>query len=134
MMFNPSDLENFYQEYMSDLPRFIPDGVINIDAPILDELELTLNAEPLSNALSYQFYVIETADKLTLFNHSYVVWIVPKILQQVPTTYALIAKNKSEGPLLDLVFSTQGIYNHSNLVLRILEKFLDEIEENEQIL
>jgi hypothetical protein len=35
---------------------------------------------------------------------------------------------------LELCFITSGVYNTSRLVLRVLEKFLVEIEENEKLL
>jgi hypothetical protein len=46
----------------------------------------------------------------------------------------LIALNQKGIPRLELAFLTTDVYNTSKLVLRILEKFLHEIQENEESL
>lgn len=134
-MQNPEELEADYKKYISDLKRFVPDGIVEIDLSLLHELGLLSCEETNTSAetaLTHNFYVVESHDKLTLFNQKYVVWIVPQLVEQVPTTYTLIASNDKQMTHLEMVFATSGVYNHSSLVLRILEKFLEQIEENEQ--
>jgi hypothetical protein len=133
-MLNPQDLEETYQGYMEDLSRYVPDGIYEIDLAFLHELGLltTEETEDEEAELSYSFYVLESAEKLTLYNQKFIVWIVPQMVDITPTTFTLIALNDGEKPHLEMVFTTSGVYNHSNLVLKILEKFLEEIEENEQ--
>lgn len=120
---------------MKDLSGCVPDGIIDVDLTLLQELEL-LNSEKSiteeDSNLTQSFYVIESPDKLTLFNQKFIVWIVPKLVDQLPKTFTLIALNENGKPHLEMVFTTSGIYNHSSLVLRILEKFLEQIEENEE--
>lgn len=132
-MDDPTLLEKHFQSYMNDLKSFLPDGVIEVDLELLQELDL-LHIEENSDddtALSQSFYVIESSEKLTLFNERFAVWIVPQLIQDTPTTYTLIAMNHADKPQLEMAFATTGVYNHSGLVLRILEKFLDQIDENE---
>lgn len=132
---SPDELEIDYQKYIGDLKQFAPDGIVEIDLSLLHELGLLSCVEEEENeesALTHNFYVIESADKLTLFNQKYVVWIVPKLVDQTPTTYTLIALSDKKQTHLEMVFATAGVYNHSSLVLRILEKFLEQIEENEE--
>ena len=131
---NPEELEVDYQKYMANLKQFTPDGIVDIDLSLLHDLGLLTYEEDNSDdtSLTHNFYVVESVDKLTLFNQKYVVWIVPKLIDQIPTTYTLIALNDKKQTHLEMVFSTSGVYNHSSLVLRILEKFLDQIEENEE--
>jgi len=131
----PVDLENAFNHYMSDLPLHVPDGIVEVDLTLLQELGLLSTEEKhedISDSLTHNFYVIESADKLTLFNDKFAIWIVPKMLHESPTTFTLIALNEEEQPQLEMVFTTTGVYNHSSLVLRILEKFLEQIEENEE--
>lgn len=132
-MMNPQELDTYYQTFADDLPRFIPDGILEVDLPLLNDLGLLNLEEELreDDSLSQSFYVIESSEKLTLFNQKFIVWIVPKLIDQIPTTYTLVALNEPKHPHLEMVFATSGVYNHSNLVLRILEKLLDQIEENE---
>ncbi len=132
----PQELEKHYQTFMSDLPRFLPDGILEVDLDLLNDLGL-LNVEEdiQEDTLSHSFYVLESTEKLTLFNQKFIVWIVPKVVGQLPTTYTLVALNETQKPSqlhLEMAFATSGVYNQSNLVLRILEKFLEQIEENEK--
>lgn len=129
---SPDEIESDYQKYISDLKSFAPDGVVTIDLPLLQELGLLSCEEEDKGDLAHNFYVIESTEKLTLFNQKFIVWIVPKLVDQTPTTYTLIALNDKKQTHLEMVFSTSGVYNHSSLVLRILERFLDQIAENEE--
>jgi hypothetical protein len=131
---NPEELESDYQKYIDNLKQYAPDGIVEIDLSLLHELGLLScdEEENIETALTHNFYVVESSDKLTLFNQKYVVWIVPKLIDQTPTTYTLIALNEKKQTHLEMVFATSGVYNQSNLVLRILEKFLEQIEENEE--
>ncbi len=134
-MHNPEEFEADFNKYIGDLKAFAPDGVVEIDLSLLHDLGLLSceeAEEQYEDTLTHHFYVVESSDKLTLFNQKYVVWIVPQLIKEIPTTYTLIALNDKKETHLEMVFATSGVYNHSSLVLRILEKFLDQIEENEQ--
>jgi len=134
-MMDPESLEVDYKKYMTDLKSFAPDGIVEINLSLLQELGLLSSDEEIENQdsmLAHNFYVVESSEKLTLFNQKFVVWIVPKMIEQTPTTITLIALAEKTSSKLEMVFTTTGIYNHSNLVLRILEKFLEQIEENEE--
>lgn len=136
-MMDPTELELDFQRYISNLKEFAPDGIVEIDLRLLNDLGLLSCDESFScsiedSALAYSFYVIESTEKLTLFNQKFIIWIVPKMIEQSPTTFTLIALNDKKKSRLEIVFSTTGIYNHSSLVLRILEKFLEQIEDNEK--
>ncbi|MFN0065647.1 MAG: hypothetical protein ACKVOH_05355 [Chlamydiales bacterium] len=134
-MESPQQIEEIYQKFMGDLKKFAPDGVIEVDIELMQELDLLhsdLDNEEEDGALSHSFYVVESQEKLTLFNDRFLVWIVPQLVNDLATTYTLIALNEDNKGKLEMVFSTSGVYNHSSLVLRILERFLDQIDENEQ--
>ena len=134
-MENPQEIEEAFQKFMGNLPEFTPDGIVNVDLALMQELDLLHSEEELEDdnqALSHSFYVVESHEKLTLFNDRFVVWIVPQLVDDTAMTYTLIALNEEQKNRLEMVFATSGVYNHSSLVLRILEKFLDQIDENEQ--
>ncbi|MEZ5315434.1 MAG: hypothetical protein R3E91_04410 [Chlamydiales bacterium] len=132
----PADLERSYNYYINDLSNHVPDGIVEVNLALLQEFGLlTYNqgsSEEISDSFSHNFFVIESPDKLTLFNDKFSIWIVPKMMNGAPTTYTLIALNEENQPHLEIVFTASGVYNHSGLVLRILEKFLQQIEENEE--
>ncbi len=134
-MDSPKEIEEAFEKYMGNLKEFAPDGIVDVDLQLMQELDL-LHSEELieedTTQLSHSFYVVESNEKLTLFNDRFVVWIVPQLVDDIATTYTLIALNEEEKNRLEMVFATRGVYNHSSLVLRILEKFLDQIDENEK--
>ena len=71
-----------------------PDGFINVNLQLLQELGLLSNSElEISDpeSLSQQFHVIETSEKVTLFNKQFAVWIIPQTDTELPSTLILIA-------------------------------------------
>lgn len=133
-MNNPISLEECYKRFMQDLNKWLPDGMIDVDLTTLQELDLLhFHAKQTADSsLTRYFHVVEANDKLTLVNEQFVVWIVPEKNGESPATYTLIALNKEDEIQLELAFSTRGVYNNSQLVLRLLEKYLLDIENTEE--
>ncbi|NCF70605.1 MAG: hypothetical protein GWP59_02765 [Chlamydiales bacterium] len=146
-MLNPTILEKSYQKYIQNLPECVPDGILDVDISILHNCGLLgiSAAEPieLENSLSHYFHVIESAEKITLFNQEFVIWIVPihspsssgeeeeeDILSR---SYVLLAINDNSEPNLEMVFSTSGIYNNSKFIIGLIEHFIEDIKENEKL-
>ena len=135
-MINPTKLESCFKSYIKNLKKWVPEDIIIVDLQLLQEHHLLHYHDPAYNdpTLTRYFHVIESEEKITLINDDFVVWIVPDKIDDAPITYTLIAINRDETPELELCFITAGVYNNSKLVLRLLEKKLLEIEENEQLL
>jgi hypothetical protein len=135
-MYNITVLEEFYNRFSKNLQQWLPEGLIPVDINLLHRFNLLhyYNKEKHDPSLTRYFNVIESVDKITLVNEQFIVWIVPGKLESDPITYTLIALNRQDNPHLELAFTTTGVYNTSKLVLRILEKFLFEIQENEDLL
>lgn len=136
-MLNPIQIEEAYKEFMQDLLKWAHDGVIQVDLQFLHEQGLLGSlqddyAEP--EDLSQYFHVVESAEKVTLFNDQFLVWIVPRMDDENPVTFVLIALNQNEKPHLEIVFTTSGIYNTPHYVLKILQHFLQEVVETEATL
>ena len=88
----PLDLEEAFNEYTADLVHNAPDGIIEINLPVLYELGL-LNCDqvpPDQRKLTQYFHVIESNEKVTLFNDKFVIWNLPRIIDEQPTTYTLV--------------------------------------------
>jgi hypothetical protein len=132
-MNNPTILEACYKKYINDIARWLPDGIIDVNLDILHELDLLNFHKPgaADSALTRYFHVVESDDKLTLVNDDFIIWIVPEKQETTSLTYTLIALNKENDVQLELAFTTSGIYNNSHLVLRLLEKYLMEIQNTE---
>lgn len=123
---------------MGNLQGYSPDGIIPIDLKFLHSIGLLrcreVEAEHMKSLTDY-FHVIESWEKITLYNKKFSIWIVPKVIDGIPTTFSIVTLiTQEEEPHVEVVFSTSGIYNAPRLILKILEHFLDDIEENEAVI
>lgn len=128
-------LDQHFNRYMKELTKWLPDGIIKVDLPLLkgfDLLDDNLD-ERSPPALTRYFQVVESFEKITLINDQFVIWIVPQ-REEALKTLTLITMNHPNFLKLELAFLTSEPYNTSRLVLRVLEKFLFEIQENEEFI
>ncbi len=132
---NPAELDEAFKEFSENFKKWVPDGIIAVNLQLLNELDL-LNTSYLDEAsdLSHTFHVIETQEKVTLFNQQFAIWIVPKLIDQTPSTLTYIALLNHSKPHLELVFSTSGVYNAPKYILKILQHFLREVIDTEAII
>ena len=135
-MHNIQYLENCYKKYIKNISECLPEDIIHVDLKMLHQLNLLKYYDPDENdpSLARFFHVIETDEKITLVNEDFIVWIVPEKINGNTMTYTLIALNTPNEPDLQMCFVTSGVYNTSRLVLRLLEKYLLEIQENESLI
>jgi len=135
-MHNLEYLETCYKKYINNISDCLPEDIIQVDLKLLHQLDLLRYHDPSYNdpSLTRYFHVIETDEKITLVNEDFIVWIVPEKINGNPMTYTLIALNTPDEPDLRMCFVTSGVYNTSRLVLRLLEKYLLEIQENENLI
>lgn len=134
MRYDPLAIEEQFQKFIQNMPTSLPDGAIEIDIDFLERLNL-LKLEKLHDpSLTRYFNIIESQEKITLINDEFVIWIIPDNTKSVPHTLVLVALNNNGELHLELAFRASDIYNSSKLVLRILEKLLFDIQENEDSL
>jgi hypothetical protein len=136
-MIPPNKLEEAYAEFSENPQKWIPDGIINVNLNLLQELGLLSNEELEQNNsdnLMHYFHVIETPDKVTLFNEKFAIWIVPKVEGENPTTLTFIATLRQDKPHLEIVFATSGVYNTPRFILKVLQHFLNEVVDTESII
>ena len=136
-MLNPIQIEETYKEFIGNLPNWAHDGVTSIDLKFLHEqglLPSVIQDQGDSDDLTQYFHVIESVEKVTLFNEQFIVWIIPKMEEEQPLTYVLIALNHPEKAHLEIVFATYGVYNTPRYVLRVLQHYLIDMLETEETL
>ncbi|MBN2479451.1 MAG: hypothetical protein JXA94_04410 [Parachlamydiales bacterium] len=136
-MQNPAEIENLYKQYVINLADLAHDGIITVELALLHELNLLDDADQIKDDpedLTQYFHVIESPEKVTLFNEQFLVWIVPKTEQETPVTYVLIALNDENKPSLEVVFTTAGVYNTPRYVLKVLQYYLLDMLETEATL
>ena len=136
-MLTPSQIEKAYADFTHNLLGWSPDSIISVDLNLLKELDI-LSHKQLENStfedFAHLFQVIETNDKVTLHNEQFLVWIIPKMIKDAPTTQIMIAQIQKNSPKLELIFSTVGVYNTPKYILKVLEKLLSEIIDTHQII
>jgi hypothetical protein len=134
-MDNLQVLDEYFDKFSKNINKWIPEGITAVDLPLLQKFDLLHfhNRTVNDPALTRYFHVVESSEKITLINDQFIVWIVPEKEKQTSVTYTLIALNQDH-PHLELAFLNKGVFNSSRLVLRILEKFLLEIQENEELI
>lgn len=135
-MHNLEYIETCFKDFLENISFCLPEDIIYVDLKLLHQLDLLHYHDPNYNdpGLTRYFHVIETDEKITLLNDEFIVWIVPDKQNEEPITVTMIATNTDDEPELQLCFITSGVYNTSRLVLRLLEKYLFEIQENEKLL
>jgi hypothetical protein len=136
-MLNPAQIEEVYKQFVENLPNLAHDGVTNIDLKFLHDEGLLASLQDDKedpDDLTQYFHVIESIEKVTLFNEQFLIWIIPKMEGDQPLTYVLIALNHPEKPHLEIVFATRGVYNTPRYVLRVLQHFLVDMLETEATL
>ena len=136
-MLDPIQIEGIYQRFMDNLNNLAHDGVVQIDLQALHELGLLPSLQndiEDPEDLTQYFHVLESTEKVTLFNEQFIVWIIPKMDQELPVTYVLIALNQGKEPHLEIIFTTTGVYNTPRYVLKVLQHFLVDMLETEATL
>lgn len=136
-MLNPIQIEEAYKEFVNDLSSCAHDGITNIDLEYLHEQGLMSslsNDKEEPDDLTQYFHVVESVEKVTLFNEQFIVWIIPKMESDQPLTYVLIALNQPEKAHLEVIFATRGVYNTPRYVLKVLQHMLVDMLETEETL
>jgi len=136
-MINPAELEEAYRDFSENLKKWAPDGITDINLKVLNDLGL-LSYEKLEGSSSqdatHYFHVIETQDKISLFNEQFAIWISPKLTGQVTSTLTYIALMHNKKPHLEIVYSTSGVYNTPKFILKVLQQLLMEVTETQNII
>lgn len=134
-MYNASELEKHFRGFITNLKAWLsPDSIVDINIETLSQLDLLNYHQAHESTLTRYFHVIDSKNKITLINDQFVVWIVPENTDGASKTTVLVALNQQGKPKIELAFIAKDVYNTSRLVLRLLEKFLFEIQENEESL
>jgi hypothetical protein len=137
-MINPKVLEESFQEFSKDLSKWVHDGIIPVDMKLLNDLGLLNNTEleqPSEDThLNLYFHIIETPEKVTLFNDQFAIWIVPELVEEMPTTTTFIALLQATKPHLEIVYTTSGVYNTPKYILKVLQHYLEEVQDTEAVI
>ena len=133
----PNELEEAYEDFTQNVKKWLPDGLICIDLETLCEMGL-INEKDFDHEepdeVTHYFHVLETPDKITLHNDKFAVWIVPKLIDDVSMTHTYISQIRNNKPKLELVYENRGIYNAPKFILKVLQQFLVETADAEEVI
>ena len=135
-MVDIEQLDGFFQRLSANTGEFFPDGVVDINVKVLHTLDLLSDTSPApyEAPASSLLQAVESDGRITLFNEKFALWIVPQANTSVPTTITFIARKTGETISPEVAFRTQGIHNRSKTILRIIDRFLAEIQETESVI
>lgn len=136
-MYNYRIIEQWYKKLIDSLDSWINlENMIVVDIELLKELNLLDYTKPHeTDPIEHRtFHSLETNEKITLINNDFIIWIVPETDDDFQTTYTFIAHNVNGTPHLECILIQGGIYNCSQIVLGVLEKYLCDIDENEKLI
>lgn len=127
-------LDAYYSKWIEGLESQSHELLLEVDEALLERMGLTKVGEfkDKRKLQSRFFRVVQRGDKMILYNDTFVVWIVPGPAE-MNATYTWIALIDRVELGFEVGFVAKESYNTSKLVLRLLEQFLQEIEENEQL-
>lgn len=141
-MKNPEKIEATFKNAISNLSKFLPDGIIHIDLKFLEDSGLMYPSEQDKSKIKhdepvFQFHIMESEDRVALFNEKFAVWIAPVSLNTQTGTLVIIGKyqdinNNNEAPKIELGFATNGMYNTSKIILKIIEHYINSIEATDK--
>ncbi len=134
-MVNLEQLEAFFEHLSYHTVEALPDGIQDITIKTLHTLRLlSTESEEGSIPTAHFLQAIESEGKITLFNDNFVIWIVPKNDLDPPATTTFIAKRLNGSLHPEIAFKTMGIHNRSRTILKLIERFLTDIQETDALL
>lgn len=134
---DPNILEESYQGFVKDLGKWLPDGITHITLPVMMQLGLlntTLLDQKAVDQINQSFHVMETPEKITLFNEQFAIWIVPQNSDTESKTLTFISLLQANTPHLEIVFETEGVYNTPRYIMKILQHYLSEVMDIEAVI
>jgi cell division protein FtsI/penicillin-binding protein 2 len=134
---DPQVLEQHYQNFIKNLTDYLPDGIVSVDIRLVEQLGL-LKIEDLEkdtqDPLSHYFHVLETSDKITLYNDLFSIWIVPNNQDNSSKTFIFIGILQNKLPHLEVAFCTEGVFNTPKYIMKILQHYLNEVQDVEALI
>lgn len=135
-MVNIEELDGFFQELSAHTGEMLPDGIVDINVRVLHDLRLLSEDPPVVHETppSSLLQAVDSGGKITLYNEKFALWIVPQANASPPTTITFIARRAESTITPEVAFRTQGLHNRSKTILRLIDRYLTEIQENESVI
>ena len=128
-------LDTYFETLSQNTQDFLPDGILDVNIKTLNTLHL-LKEEPAKDEIqpSHLLQAVESEGRITLFNERFALWIVPQVGAEPSCTIVYIATHEEGDVKAELGFRTSGIHNKSKTILRLIDRFLADIQETDSLL
>ena len=135
-MVSIEQLDAFFDHLSSHIPDLLPDGILDINVKTLHALHLLSNDTPVAGSppASTLLQAIESGGKITLYNEKFALWIVPQKNADPSSTLIFIARRTDDEIRPEIGFRTSGIHNRSKTILKLIDRFLADIQETESVI
>jgi hypothetical protein len=129
-------LDTFFDFLSSHISVLLPDGILDINVKTLHSLHLLSDEIPSPGGApaSTLLQAIESGSKITLYNEKFALWIVPQKNSDPASTIVFIARRTDDEIKPEIAFRTAGIHNRSKTILKLIDRFLADIQETETVI
>ena len=130
------ELDAFFDHLQSHTSDLLPDGILDINVKTLHALHLLSDETPSSGAprASTLLQAVESEEKITLYNEKFALWVAPQKNADPASTIVFIASRKDNEIKPEIAFRTTGIHNRSKTILKLIDRFLADIQETENVI
>lgn len=127
-------LDTYFQSLEQNTAEFLPDGIMDVTIKTLQTLHLLTEENREECGSSQLLQAVESDGRITLFNEQFALWIVPQPGAEPPSTIVYVATHKDGEVKAELGFRTSGVHNKSKTILRLIDRFLADIQETDSML
>lgn len=128
-------LDAFFNDLIQHTPDLLPDGILDINVKSLHALHLLTEESPASGSTpATLLQAIESGGKITLYNEKFALWIAPQRNADPASTIVFIATRSEDMIKPEIAFRTTGIHNRSKTILKLIDRFLLDIQETESLI
>jgi hypothetical protein len=134
-MLSIEDINAFYAYLTQHTPDLIPDGIIDVDVKLLQSLNILNPTQNIGSGSAKELLqAIDSGGRITLFNDRFVLWIIPQNDVSPPSTTVILARCNENTIKPEVAFRTAGIHNQSKTILQLIDRYLIDIQETEEVL
>jgi hypothetical protein len=128
-------LDTYYESLEQNTPELLPDGILDVNIRTLQTLHLlTEDSASREGNPSELLQAVESEGRITLFNERFALWIVPQVGAEPSSTVVYVATHRNGAVKAELGFRTSGVHNKSKTILRLIDRFITDIQETDSML
>lgn len=134
-MVSIEQLDIYFDNLTKNTKDLLPDGILDINIKTLHTLHLLSEESSIDEVPeSLLLQAVESEGKITLYNERFALWIVPQVGASPSATVVYVATHNDVEVKAELGFRTTGVHNKSKTILRLIDRFLADIQDTDSII